>query len=347
MNEVDNWEYPDSEEKPDEEAEPELRFEIMNYPADTTLQGYKEMDDRGELKTPVFQRSYVWDRVRASKLIESFLLGLPVPGVFLFRERNKPSYMIVDGQQRIKSVVAYINGEFNDRIFRLKNVATKWNGKRFTDLTDEDQFRLKGAVLRSTIIQQIDPDDNSSIYQIFERLNTGGVNLSPMEIRQCVSYGPFIEHLKELNKELNWRLILGKKKIDNRLRDVEIILRCFALQIKGSAYDKPMKGFLNDYAELERKNSSDYEVQKTRFNEVCAAVIKQMGEKPFHLRGRLNYGLLDAIMSTLLNEVPLIDLYVKKEQLLDNENFMNAITRNTSDVAEVKTRLQISYDVLK
>ncbi len=86
--EVEEWEVEETEESSEQEAEPAQKFEIMNYPADTTLSGYLEMWDRNELKVPDFQRAFIWDRVKASKLIESFLLGLPVPGVFLLKKRK-------------------------------------------------------------------------------------------------------------------------------------------------------------------------------------------------------------------------------------------------------------------
>lgn len=346
MQKDDDWEYEETEETPEEETEPSLKYEIMNYPADTTLQGYVEMWDRKELEIPDFQRKYVWDQVRASKLIESFLLGLPIPGVFLFKPREKPVYLIIDGQQRINSIIAFIKGEFKERVFRLKNVSEQWNGKRFIELSEEEQFRLKGNVLRSTIIQQINPNDNSSIYQIFERLNTGGLNLSLMEIRQCISFGPFIEHLKHLNENEYWRKILGKNQPDNRLRDVELILRCLALQKKFSEYDKPMKGFLNDYAEEQRQENTNYEESESRFSVICASIIDQLGEKPFHFRGKINYGLLDAFLSSLLIFGPKDNLKIIFDNLVKNDNFIDSITRNTSDVQQVKNRIGLVHKAL-
>lgn len=329
-------------EDPEDEVTPTFQYEIMNYPADTTLRGYVDMWDRSELVIPDFQRKFVWDQVRASKLIESFLLGLPIPGVFLFKRRDKSSYLIIDGQQRIRSIIAFMKGEFKDRKFQLKNVSDKWSGKRFTDLSEEEQFRLQGAVLRSTIIQQISPDDHTSIYLIFERLNSGGVNLSPMEIRQCVSNSPFMDHLKSLNDDENWRRIIGQDQPDIRLRDVELILRCLALHNRFEQYDKPMKGFLNEYAEREKINPSDYDESKRVFSEVCSAIIEQLGEKPFHFKGRLNYGLLDSVLSSLLKVGPKENLKVAFKGLIADKEFEQSITLNTSDVLPVKTRIGLA-----
>lgn len=342
----DQWDYGDTEDKPEDEAEPSVKYEIMNYPADTTLQGYRDMWDRKELKVPPFQRRFVWDQVRASKLIESFLLGLPVPGVFLFKPRDNAEYLIIDGQQRITSIISYMKGAIDDRVFRLKNISDQWKGKTYEELSEDDQFKLKGCVLRSTIIQQINPSDNSSIYHIFERLNTGGVNLNPMEIRQCVSHGPFIESLIAMNEDENWRLLIGKEKTDKRLRDVELILRCVALSTRLDDYEKPMKSFLNNHVEIEKKTPTDYEQMQQNFSNICQCCADQLGEKPFHLRGRINYGLLDAIISTLMIVGPIGDLRHKVDSLIADEEFFKAITINTSDEKEMRQRLGAAKLVL-
>lgn len=335
----DQWVYEKTEDAPEDEVEPKLQYEIMNYPADMTLGGYVDLWDKKQLVVPDFQREYVWDRGKASKLVESFLLGLPVPGTFLYKERGSPKYLIIDGQQRITSVVRYIKGTFDEGVFRLKNVDARYDGKTFNEMSDEDQFRLKGMVLRATIIQQINPNDDTSIYHVFERLNTGGVNLNPMEVRQCVSYGPFVAHLKKCNANSSWREIIGQPKLDKRLRDVELVLRCLALAENGDSYEKPMKGFLNEYMEEQRNEDSRFDQLYDNFSACCDYVLDELGPKPFHLRGRLNYGALDSIMAVALAGIRPNGLKGRFEKLLKNEAYNEAITYNTSDDSVVETRL--------
>lgn len=344
--ETDEWSVEPTEESPEQEREPKLEYEIMNYPADITLKGYVDLWDRKELTVPLFQRMYVWDRIKASKLVESFLLGLPVPGTFLYKERVKPGYLIIDGQQRITSLIRYIKGTFDDAVFKLRNVHPRYEGKAFVDLTEDEQFKLQGATLRATIIQQIDPLDDTSIYQVFERLNTGGVNLNPMEVRQCVSYGPFVNALKKINEGAAWRRIIGQPKIDRRLRDVELVLRCLALSENGSNYEKPMKGFLNKYMEARRDDESNYDSMIDNFKRSSDYVVAQLGDKPFHLRGRLNYGALDSILSNVLADIAPKDLGARFKRLLKNANYDQAITYNTSDEAVVEARLSKALEYL-
>lgn len=345
-DDANDWDVEQTEELPENEQEPKLEFELMNYPADITLGGYVDHWDRKELTVPAFQRMYVWDRVKASKLVESFLLGLPVPGTFLYKERVKAGYLIIDGQQRITSVVRFIKGTFDETVFRLKNVDSRYEGKAFSDLSEDDQFKLKSATLRATIIQQINPLDDTSIYHVFERLNTGGVNLNPMEVRQCVSYGPFVDALKKINEQDAWRKILGQPKPDKRLRDVELALRCLALSEKGDDYEKPMKGFLNKYMEARRGDDGHYDDMIDNFKRSAEYVLDHLGERPFHLRGRLNYGALDSIMSSVLMDVAPIDIADRFKALQEDAEYDRAITYNTSDEAVVELRLAKAYEFL-
>ncbi len=177
----------------DEESSP-AQYEISTYPADFTLEGLHQKWLAGDIKIPKFQRQFVWKQTQASKLIESFLLGLPVPAVFFYTERKSQKYLVIDGQQRLKTVFYFFEGYFGEeekgkrKAFRLKglNEKSKLEGKLFSDLEEGDQRALKNAVLRSFIVKQIDPADDTSIYHIFERLNTGGTLLTAQEVRNCV-----------------------------------------------------------------------------------------------------------------------------------------------------------------
>ena len=184
---LDQLDFEVTEEDEETEALPPSNYEIFSYPADTTLKGYLDQWDNKQLYIPQFQRNYVWDQTRASKLIESFIVGLPVPPVFLYKPATTKSFWIIDGHQRIRSIVDFQKGIFNDDAkFRLKGVDSRWLGKSFSELTETERFAFETTVLRAVVIQQTNPKDNSSIYKIFERLNTGGLRLNAMEVRQCV-----------------------------------------------------------------------------------------------------------------------------------------------------------------
>ena len=191
-------------------------YHIATYPADFTLEVLHQKWQAGDIIIPDFQRAFVWKAAQSSKLIESFLVGLPVPPVFVYTERQSQNYLVIDGQQRLKSIFYFLEGHFAEdsgrrRAFRLSglNEDSKFLGKTFSDLTDADQRKIKNSVLRSLVVQQLEPDDDTSIYHIFERLNTGGTLLSNQEIRNCVLSGNFVDFLVKLNDNQGWRKILG------------------------------------------------------------------------------------------------------------------------------------------
>lgn len=346
------WEVEDTEESETDERDV-IAYEINYYPADITLKGYLDKWEANQLRIPEFQRSYVWDQVKASKLIESFLLGLPVPGVFLYKERKTNRLLVIDGQQRILSAINYFKGLFNERAFRLKNVRECWEGKTYDELPEADQFKLQDSVLRATIIQQLDPEDDSSIYHIFERLNTGGVNLNPMEIRKCVYRGPFYALLEELNGNELWQAILGRRTPDKRLRDIELVLRVLAMANSWNDYTKPMKQFLSNhmiqYSKMsEDKRDAKIDTVRNQFTSALSRVTECLCEKPFHLRGRLNYAELDSIFATVVSSAEaLVDnLDEKYKELIGDKEFQEACTRDTSDEKVVKQRFNIARSYL-
>lgn len=345
--EADEWEqHIAPTEEGNDEPSGVNRFEVMSYPADTTLSGYREQWDGEQIFIPKFQRNFVWDQVRASRLIESFLLGLPVPGVFLYKERNATNYWVIDGQQRIRSIVSYFKGTFRNRKFVLKGVAGTWEGRAFEDLSKEDQFRLSSAVMRATIIQQLHPDDKDSIYLVFERLNTGGVNLNPMEVRMCIAEGEFIGLLRNLNKHETWRKLIGWNTEDKRARDMELILRVMALHDWHEKYEKPMKRFLNSYIQEHRNPTSKWLEQKEQEFIFAVERAALLGEKPFHPEGRLNYAVLDSILVPLMSsgQEDKAALRSSYESLIHDEDYRAMTSRNTSDKRDITDRIRMAKE---
>lgn len=339
----------DADEEGEDEGGDSARYEIAYYPADFTLKGYldKWVEKPVQLKIPSFQRKYVWDLVKASRLIESFLLGLPVPQVFLYKERKTNHLLVIDGQQRILSAIHFMQGVLNVKVFRLKGVATQWEGKTFTELAESEQIQIKDSILRATVVQQLDPADNSSIYLIFERLNTGGVNLTPMEVRRCLSEGSFLDMLEEINRDQNWRRIVGQPSEDKRLKDLEWVLRILALREDWNSYQKPMKGFLTSFL-IRKKKEALTAAQLAEIQDLfCRAarhVITAVGDKPFHLRGRLNVSVLDACMVAAINGIKKGTPFSADDfaALIKDQQFVAAASVSTSDEKVLTTRFELA-----
>ena len=338
-----------SEDEDYESAPPD--YQIATYPADYTLEVLHQKWKARDIQIPDFQRGFVWKQTQASKLIESFLVGLPVPAVFLYSERSSQKYRVIDGQQRLKSVFHYLDGYFGEekqgmrRVFALKGLDrnSRFNEKKFEDLREEDQRRLKNAVLRAFIVQQLDPNDDTSMYHIFERLNTGGTLLANQEIRNCVYNGKFVDFLKDVNELPDWRAILGKEEPDNRRRDIELLVRFFAMK-DISAYKKPMKEFLSKFMRR-NKDATDTALENSRnvFERTCGTVIKMLGDRPFHIRsGGLNPAVLDAVMVAFaehLDEIP-NDISERYRNLIESGEFDQDTRRRTTDVERVRARFR-------
>ena len=334
--------------EPTDDDEPQhIRFDIASFPTDFTVQVMFDKWDSGQLIIPPYQRRYVWTLPQASRLIESFLLGLPIPQVFLYREHSKPELYVVDGHQRLATIAHYYRGRFpGDRVFQLRGINPTWNGKTYTDLSEEDRITLDDATLRSIIIRQIQPNDNSSVYQIFERLNTGGTQLNAMEIRRAVFRGKANGLLDTLNRNDDWRTLIGKVEPDRRFRDVEMILRVLALAENWRAYSKPMKTFITSHMEdLDGRTADEVQNTNERFSRACAIVRDELGEKPFHLRQRLNLAAMDAVMACSVELVDSIGSGISKayEQLQEDQNFIEAVTYNTSDASTVHERFRLTH----
>lgn len=331
----------------EEEAEDDtvsINYDIASYPSDFTLSGIAQMWNDKDIVIPDYQREFVWTIKQASLLIDSFLCGLPVPPVFFYiDEKNKN--LVIDGQQRILSVVFFLEGYFGKestqgkrKVFRLSGLDEKspYHNMRFKDLDEPLQRKLKQAVLRAVNIRQLNPvGESTSAYHIFERLNTGGTPLKPQEIRNCVFRGDFNKLLKDANEDVNWRKILGKTYLDKHQKDVELLLRIFSLVGAGGEYEKPMKEFLNKT--MIKHNSGD--TKKVRkffavFGEVTQIVVDTLREKPFHLRGPLNVSALDSVMSVLIEnhrKLKLLDLEQNYSRLLKDKKFGDYARYNTTD----------------
>ena len=296
-----------SEDEDYDSAPPD--YQIATYPADYTLEVLYQKWQAGDIRIPDFQRGFVWKQVQASKLIESFLVGLPVPAIFLYNEHKSQRYFVIDGQQRLKSVFHFFEGFFGlpvrgqRQVFTLKGLdgASRFHERGFEDLQEPDQRRLKNAVLRAFIVQQMDPNDDTSMYHIFERLNTGGTLLANQEIRNCVYHGRFVKFLEDMNRSESWRSILGNQEPDRRRKDMELLVRFFAMRDL-TAYTKPMKDFLSKFMR-KNKNPADEVLQYNRelFDKTCKAVVETLGEKPFHVRAGLNSAVFDAVMVAFSN----------------------------------------------
>jgi len=323
-------------------------YKIISYGADYTLKILSDKFRDEEIVIPPFQRKYVWPPKKASKLVESFLLGLPVPQIFLYKEGDTQVLLVVDGHQRLKTIHYFLEGKFPDGTgFYLRSVKPKWEGKLFENLTEPDKRKFKDSVLRATIFQQTDPADNTSVFEIFERLNTGGMALKEQEIRNCVVRGEINNFLNELNNYSNWRTLFGKTEPDSRMRDVELILRFLALYDNIDTYSKPMKEFLTSYMRSKKDiNTIDKENYSKLFKETIDLILNTIGSSAFKLKAGINVAVFDSISVALskVDSKKISNLNEKHAILIKNPSYLEAVSKATTDKEKVKRRIDIAIE---
>jgi hypothetical protein len=346
----------DSEILDAESSPPE--YEISTYPADFTLQVLYQQWQKEQIVVPLFQRQFVWKQPQASKLIESFLLGLPVPPVYFYTERKSEKSLVIDGQQRLKSIFYFFEGFFGPEdkgrrpVFRLTglNERSRWAEKTYADLEADDEasaLKLQNSVLRAFVVKQLDPADDTSVFHIFERLNTGGTSLAGQEIRNCVYSGTFTRFLSELNSDANWRAVFGRQTPDKRLRDEELILRFLALHSGWQAYQKTMKDFLSNFMKKNR-NATAHQLSEYRdlFKMTVAATREYLGPRPFHIRAGLNTAVFDcvtvAIATGAANGRLPKDLVKRYTGLLADPSFVPLTVSSTTNEDVVKRRMEMA-----
>jgi hypothetical protein len=346
----------DLEEIASEDADLEIDeapYEIRTQGADFTLELLSQKISSGEVIIPKFQRKYVWPVKKASRLIESYLLGLPVPQIFLYQESKRRDLLVVDGQQRLLSSHFFLRGTLEDEKtpFLLTNVKQQWEGKSFKDLEEGDKRRLKNYILRATIFEQIDPADDKSVYEIFERLNTGGMPLTEQEVRNCVTRGNINEFLDELNLDASWRLLLGKAEPDKRMKDVEMILRVFALIEGWDTYKKPMKDFISTYmAKNAEINEKDQKRLREHFSAITNKILTDAGPSALRVAtGRINIAVLDSVMVAvgILGPGEINDLKTKLTKLKENVTYSNYVFQATTNEDSVKGRIKMCLEAFK
>lgn len=342
------------EEKKDYESGPP-EYHISTYPADFTLEVLYSKWKKGDIEIPEFQRQFVWKKSQSSKLIESFLLGLPIPAVFLYIENETGKYLVIDGQQRLKSIFYFFEGYFGEEqhgkrsVFKLigLNENSKWFNTDYENLVDRDKRKFNDSVLRAFVVNQLKPKDDTSIYHIFERLNTGGTLLSNQEVRNCIYYGKFNDMLKDINNYKNWRLILGKDKLDSRQKDVELILRFFSM-IDVKKYTAPLKEHLSKYMIKYRNDEKFIKHNSKMFEQTCDKIIEYLGEKPFHIKTGVNTAVLETIMVAFYRNINKIqdDVKQKYETLKQDEKYLEYISGPITNASWVLGRFDKAEKIL-
>lgn len=350
-------------------------FKIKHWVSNRSFGELIDMYENKEIKIPEMQREFVWNSSKSSRLIESIVLGLPIPPLFLL-EVNDNEYEIIDGYQRLTTVFNFVQGNpWGGKKEKKRNVASKLSsknilneiaGKKFSDLDEKYQRKIRRSTIPLMEFKQLTPGDFSSKYLIFERINTGSDKLNAMQIRKSLAYGEFMINLyKYANSDENYLNLFTVSQIKKDIH-VEALLRFLAItdlvygkiQIKR----KGIKNILDEYCELCRNTNISEERIKNFFKILNKLLQIFDGQNIFRrvnsdgeYEGVLNIGILEALLGTIIEE----DILVKEDienqyktvmrriyddAILDKEP--NPFSANTGTEEMIKKRYEITKEIL-
>ncbi|WP_167626508.1 DUF262 domain-containing protein [Microbacterium hominis] len=303
------------------------------------------------LETAGFQRGFVWTRKQMDRFIESLLLGYPIPGLFLVRQQTDKRYLVLDGQQRLRTLQAFKKGVHDGRVFALVNVAEEFKDLTYDSLPDPLRRTLDDAFLQATVVST-DGSAGSleAVYQIFERLNSGGTQLTPHEIRVALYAGALIAELERLNSLESWRHLYTQRK-NPRLRDQELILRVLALFLDLESYSRPLKGFLNDFAGEHRAMDESVSAASVLFQKAADLLADGPGAGALRKKsGQVNAAQSEAVFVGLMRRLQGADIDAAAvtaavSELMSNDDFDAATTRSTADELVVQARVRIASEI--
>lgn len=324
----------------EEIASPRLNVEYYgaDFPVDVLVKRMEEQD----FIIPNFQREYVWKEDAASRFIESLLLGLPTPALFLARDKFSNKYLVIDGQQRLRTLQYFYKEYFPDqKPFKLKGVVDSLNGTTYSTLSPSDRRTLDNAIIHCTIISE--NYDPSGMFYLFERLNTTGTPLTPQEIRNALYHGSFSSLIQELSKNEVWKNLYGKS--DNRSTEQELILRFLALHFDLEGYSGNMIDFLNHFM-LKNINLdliSKDEIQNLFLNTI-EFISSCIGSKAFYHKKSFNRILYESLMVLTAKELSGgLDCQTFKrfyELLVNDEHFWSLSQHSTTSRKNVMSRIK-------
>lgn len=356
-------------------------YDITATPNDFNVMTLHSFVESGAVRIPGFQRNFVWDLGRASKLIESLILGLPVPQLFLYEQaRNK--FLVIDGQQRLMSIYYFIKKRFprkekrvelrsifdregripdevlhNDEYFQTFNLRlpemlpdheNKYKGLNYATLGEyKTQFDLRP--IRNIVVKQNAPsDDDSSMYEVFNRLNSGGINLRPQEIRTSMYHSQFYEMLYQINAENAWRKILQWPEPDLHMKDIEILLRGFGMLIDGEKYTPSMVKFLSQFSKKCETHSPEQNTYLRTLFESFLRACTALPDDAFinKKNNRFNIALYEAVFTASCEKAFRAKRYVegvlesdRLQTLETDKDFVAAAIEGTTRTVNVKTRV--------
>lgn len=367
----EDFELEDANEDSDDLDLSPADFEgLVVAPADWTVETiYTQIGKQIDLD-PDFQRRNVWSKSSKSRFIESLLLGIPIPQILLSDKKGKRgAYIVLDGKQRLLTIKEYMDGRMLDgSSFRLSGlrILPDLNGMSFEKLADEPELkdRLLNETVRTTIVKGW--EKQAVLYEIFYRLNTGSVRLSPMELRMSLYPGDFLKFIVGWTETVGpLHEVLRRRSPDKRMADVEIAVRHLAFQ-SAQEYDGNLKKFLDNFCDAQNRTFSDTsDVVNQQLKEFDLAIQCGMDIFPRNrfcrkftrsgYESRFNRAIFDVLVGSLVDEgvrnfcasSPEKFKAAYEKLCLEDREFVRSVETSTKNVEPTRKRFEAWYDVIR
>lgn len=335
---------------------------------DFSVREFHAMEQDGDLiLQPDYQRKYVMDGTKASRLVESILMDVPIPVVYLAEEQDG-TFSVIDGQQRLTSFISFMKGNYPDNTeFKLKGlkVLTELNKSNFAQLEKKLQTKVKTTTIHTVIIKKESQEDIK--FEIFERLNTGAIKLNQDELRNSVYRGEYIKLLAKLEENEILHSLIRKDNHKKRMLYRGMLLRFFAFAEKTYLNYKPsMKQFLNkelrDNQNLSDSKAKEYTEKVVHSLELVRTVFGTEAFRKFTIDETEVNGKWSNSINTALFEVQMCGFirYTKNQiipeadrireamiNLLLSTKFNNAISVRTNDRDHVENRFKLWFEQME
>lgn len=340
-----------------------VKTQTIEYDLETLVKKIK----RGIIKlNPDYQRKHRWKNDFSSRLIESLILNIPIPLIYISQDidvdteidENVARYSVIDGQQRLTAIYEFFNNSY-----RLEgmDILEELNGLKYNQLPP---FLIRRLEERSIKCLRIDSTVDSQVkYDIFERLNSGSVKLEPQELRNATCRGPFKHLIKKLAKT---EVFINLCKLDpdssrvNKMEDEELVLRFFALTYKNGykEYKGKFKGFLTNKMEYFNSLESDELIEmENQFSNVFTKIKTEIGDNPFRkykyekneykLMSNFNSAVFDAIaVASYLNIDKGIN-YSSIKSLFKNPDFFQTVEGSVNDATKINKRIKFVSELFQ
>lgn len=338
--------YDPTEADIDIREDPQTVFELM-----------RKYENGKLIIDPDFQRNLIWKLPQKSKFIESVILNFPLPP-FYVNQTTEGKYIVVDGLQRTTTLHEFVNNEFNLQGLEALKKLNGYNFSALQNLSGDYQTKIEDKKLNLYVIRPSVP--SKVVYDIFNRINTGGTNLQRQEVRNCIFLGKSTQLLKELAESDDFKIAINQGISPKRMKDREAVLRYLAF--KNFDYKKDYQGDMSNFLERTMKKINTMQISKIQslnhdFKRVMKLTYEFFGNKNFRLptaqtRGIVNMAILESVayFFSIENDLFLnqnkIQIIANFEKLIKNEDYLDSVKSATSSKAKVICRFNLAQEIL-